>query len=81
MSFGIIYGSPRRLDAEQLVAEAKGSIFRRTDGKYFLYLPKHLVEDTGFPFKFASALPVKVIIEGQRLLVTPITPQKQRKKE
>jgi hypothetical protein len=64
-----------------LVAKAKGSIFKRTDGKYFLYLPKHLVEDTGFPFKCSSPVPVKVTIEGQTLLVTPITSQKQRKKE
>jgi hypothetical protein len=64
-----------------LVAEAKGSIFKRSDGKYFLYLPKHLVEDTGFPFKLDSAAPVKVVIEGQKLLVIPITQQKQRKKE
>lgn len=64
-----------------MVAEAKGSIFRRSDGKYFLYLPKSLVEDSGFPIKFDSAVPVKVIIEGQKLLVIPLTPQKQRKKE
>jgi len=64
-----------------LVAQAKGSVFRRSDGKYFIYLPKSLVEDTGFPIKFDSATPVKVIIEGQKLLVIPIAPQKQRKKE
>ena len=52
-----------------------------TDGKYFLYLPKPLVEDTGFPFKFESAVPVKVVIDGQKLLVIQVTPQKQRKKE
>ena len=64
-----------------MVAEAKGSIFKRSDGKYFLYLPKHLVEDTGFPFKFDSTVPVKVVIEGQKLLVIPISSQKQRRKE
>jgi len=47
-----------------LVAEAKGSIFRRSDGKYFLYLPKNLVEDSGFPFKFDSAAPAKIVIDG-----------------
>jgi len=59
-----------------LVAQAKASIFRRSDGKYFLYLPKSLAEDTGFPFKLESAASVKVIIEGQKLLVIPLTPQK-----
>jgi hypothetical protein len=64
-----------------LVAEAKGSIFRRSDGKYFLYLPKSLVEDSGFPFKFDSPAPVKIVIDGQKLLVIPLTPHKQHKKE
>ena len=32
-----------------MVSQAKGSIFRRTDGKYFIYLPSKLVEDTSFP--------------------------------
>ena len=33
-----------------MVNQARGSIFRRKDGKYFIYLPKALVEDTAFPF-------------------------------
>ena len=33
-----------------MVNKARGSIFRRTDGKYFIYLPKAFVEDTAFPF-------------------------------
>jgi len=33
-----------------MVSQARGSIFRRKDGKYFIYLPKALVEDTAFPF-------------------------------
>jgi len=67
-----------------VVGEAKGSIFRRTDGKYFLYLPKHLVEDTAFPFKPESSTPVTVVIDPgkQRLLVIPETQtrKKQRKR-
>jgi hypothetical protein len=67
-----------------VVGEARGSIFRRTDGKYFLYLPKHLVEDTAFPFKLESSTPVTVIIDSkeQRLLVMSETetrkPQRKR---
>jgi len=30
-----------------MVSEGVGSIFRRTDGKYSIYLPKDLVENTG----------------------------------
>jgi len=37
-----------------MVNQARGSIFRRTDGKYFIYLPKALVEDTAFPFKIGK---------------------------
>jgi len=43
-----------------LASEGSGSIFRRKDGKYFIYLPKELVEDTGFPFPIASSVKVKV---------------------
>ena len=34
-----------------MVNEGKGRLFRRTDGKYFIYLPTRLVEDTAFPLK------------------------------
>lgn len=43
-----------------LVSEGLGSIFRRTDGRYFIYLPKDLVEDTGFPFPIKSSAKVKI---------------------
>jgi hypothetical protein len=48
-----------------LVSQAKGSIFRRTDGKYFIYLPKALVEDTGFPFPIHE-MPKKIMIRFKR---------------
>ena len=54
-----------------MVAHATGRIARRTDGKYFLYLPKHLVEDSAFPFKLESSVPVRVLIDrdGEKLLI------------
>ena len=57
-----------------MVAHATGRIARRTDGKYFLYLPKHLVEDSAFPFKLGSSVPVRVIIDrdGEKLLIMPL---------
>jgi len=56
-----------------VVAEAKGRIWRRKDGKYFMYLPKHLVEGRAFPFKIELSIPAKVIIdhEGKRVLIKP----------
>lgn len=32
-------------------SEGKGCLFRRKDGKYLLYLPMDLCEDSMFPFK------------------------------
>ncbi|MCW4032981.1 MAG: hypothetical protein NWF08_06270 [Candidatus Bathyarchaeota archaeon] len=43
-----------------LVSEGVGSIFKRKDGKYFVYLPMRLVKDTAFPFKITETIKVKV---------------------
>ena len=43
-----------------MVNEGRGRIFRRKDGKYLVYLPKDLAEDSMFPFKEASSIFVKV---------------------
>jgi hypothetical protein len=65
-----------------LVAHATGRIARRTDGKYFLYLPKHLVEDSAFPFDLESSVPVKVLIDrdGQKLLIMPLKADRASRK-
>lgn len=38
-----------------MVNQARGSIFRRTDGKYFIYVPTRLAEDTAFPFTIGES--------------------------
>ena len=43
-----------------MVNKAKGRLFQRKDGKYLLYLPKKLVEDSMFPFKINPSLKVTV---------------------
>ena len=55
-----------------MVAQARGRMSRRKDGKYFLYLPKSLVEDSAFPFEIESSVPVMVVIDsvGKKLLIT-----------
>lgn len=65
-----------------MVAHATGRIARRTDGKYFLYLPKHLVEDSAFPFDLESSVPVKVLIDrdGQKLLIMPLKADRASRK-
>jgi hypothetical protein len=40
--------------------EGKGTIFRRKDDRYLLYLPVRLVDDSMFPLKCDSSMPVKV---------------------
>jgi len=57
-----------------MVANATGRISRRKDGKCFLYLPKHLVEDTAFPFRLESSVHVQVSIDRleRKLIVEPL---------
>jgi hypothetical protein len=43
-----------------VVSEGKGHLFKRKDGKYLVYLPKDLAEESMFPFKINSSLFVKV---------------------
>jgi len=53
-----------------VVNEGKGRLFRRKDGKYLIYLPKDLAEDTMFPFKGAESVRVKIRFEiGDKKLV------------
>jgi hypothetical protein len=54
-----------------LVSEGRGRLFRRKDGKYLIYLPKDLAEDSMFPFKGADSIFVKVSfkLKGDNLLV------------
>ena len=43
-----------------MVSEGRGRLFRRKDGKYLVYLPKDLAEDSMFPFKGGDTVFVKV---------------------
>jgi len=40
--------------------EGKGTIFRRKDDRYLLYLPVRIVDDSMFPLKCESSMPVKI---------------------
>ncbi|MCW4018506.1 MAG: hypothetical protein NWF00_07515 [Candidatus Bathyarchaeota archaeon] len=53
-----------------MVNEGRGRLFRRKDGKYLVYLPKDLAEDSMFPFKEADSIFVKVTFKlGDNKLV------------
>jgi len=43
-----------------VVSTGRGRLFRRKDGKYLIYIPKDLAEDSMFPFKGADSIFVKV---------------------
>lgn len=54
-----------------MVSQGKGRLFRRKDGKYLIYLPKDLAEDSMFPFKTETSVRVKVSFElgGKKLII------------
>ncbi len=46
-----------------MVNVGKGRLFRRKDGKYLIYLPKDLAEDSMFPFKDYESIKVRISFE------------------
>jgi len=53
-----------------MVTEADGRFFMRKDGKYFIYVPKYLVEDSGCPFRKCSSAPVRIhFVPGEKRII------------
>lgn len=53
-----------------MVSEARGRLYRRKDGKYFIYIPSKLAEDSMFPFRGESSVSVKITFDpGDKNLV------------
>ena len=54
-----------------MVSEGRGRLFRRPDGKYLIYVPLKLAEDSMFPFRGSPSIKVKISfkIGGQKLTV------------
>jgi len=46
--------------AESMVSEGRARLFRRKDGKYLIYVPLDLAEDSMFPFKTVSSIELKM---------------------
>ena len=45
-------------------------MFRRKDGKFLIYVPKDLAEDSMFPFKGADSIFVKITFkQGEKKLL------------
>jgi len=60
-----------------MVKEATGRVIIRYDkgGKYrryFVYLPKNLVENSAFSFKIDSPMPVKITFNKKRIIIEKI---------
>ena len=43
-----------------MVSEGRGRLFRRKDGKYLIYVPLKLAEDSMFPFKTDTSVKLKI---------------------
>jgi len=63
--------SKMKFGETRMVSDGRGRLFRRKDGKYLIYVPKDLAEDSMFPFKGASSILVKISFKlgGDKLLI------------
>jgi len=62
-----------------MVSEGRGRLFRRKDGKYLIYLPKDLAEDSMFPFKGSDSIFVKVSFKiGDDKLIIERWPEQEK---
>jgi len=53
-----------------MVSEGRARLFRRKDGKYLIYVPLDLAEDSMFPFKTQSSMELKISFKiGENKLV------------
>jgi hypothetical protein len=61
-----------------LVASTTCRISKRSDGTYFIYLPKSLVEDSMFPFPPHSSQEVRISFTPgeKKLTIEPLEPEK-----
>ena len=57
-----------------MVNVGKARLFRRTDGKYLIYLPLYLANDSQFPFKTETSVRVKVSFKSgeEKLVIEPL---------
>lgn len=56
----LVFNQKFNRGANKMVSEGRGRLFRRKDGKYLIYLPKDLAEDSMFPFKGSDSIFVKI---------------------
>jgi hypothetical protein len=65
-----------------MVSEGRGRLFRRKDGKFLIYLPKDLAEDSMFPFKGSDSIFVKVSFKiGDDKLLIERWPEQEKQQQ
>lgn len=65
-----------------MVSEGRGRLFRRKDGKFLIYLPKDLAEDSMFPFKGSDSIFVKVSFKlGDNKLLIERWPEQETQQQ
>lgn len=65
-----------------MVSEGRGRLFRRKDGKFLIYLPKDLAEDSMFPFKGSDSIFVKVSFKlGDNKLLIEQWPEQETQQQ
>lgn len=53
--------------------KAVGRLFKRKDGKWMLYIPKDLGDDSQFPFPLETQdVNIEVVLDKTSIIVTPI---------
>jgi len=53
-----------------MVSEGRARLFRRKDGKYLIYVPLDLAEDSMFPFKTQASIELKISFKvGENKLI------------
>jgi len=53
-----------------MVSEGRARLFRRKDGKYLIYVPLDLAEDSMFPFKTQTSIELKISFKtGENKLI------------
>jgi hypothetical protein len=58
---------------KSMVKEDLGSVFRRKDGKYFVYVPQRVAEDSAFPFDVQTSTKVLVkITDDGKISIEPV---------
>lgn len=67
-----------------MVSSGKGRLFKRADGKFLIYLPKDLGDDSMFPFSESDSIHVRVsfVPKGPKKLIIepykePVEPEVQ----